>query len=269
MVRRPVVAGQFYSSSRGSLEQEVGRLLSQSARKADAIGAVSPHAGYIYSGRIASKVFGAIAPKSTYVIIGPNHTGRGAQFSLDTSESWQTPLGNASLDLDLAKGILEHSEFIQEDREAHAFEHAIEVQLPFLQISTGQFKFVPLIVAYADIDTYKAIGREIAHAIQSSQLQGKVTIIASSDMTHYEPHARAKEKDSIAISAILKLDEEALDRAVREFDISMCGYAPTCIMLAAAKGLGAQSARLIEYATSGDTSGDYSSVVGYAGLVVT
>jgi len=268
MIRKPVVAGQFYSSSKTALEKDIGAILPKRNTQEDAIGVVSPHAGYMYSGPVAARVLGSIIPKPTYVIIGPNHTGLGMEFSLDTSQAWQTPLGEVLVNTELAAAILKNSKHIERDHQAHAFEHSIEVQLPFLQSIHNDFTFVPIIVTHADIEVYKAIGREIAHAITSSSLSGKVTIIASSDMTHYEPHDKAKDKDSIAIKAILRLDEDELYRVVRTFDISMCGYAPTCIMLACAKSLGAKSARLVDYKTSGDMTGDYSAVVGYAGIVV-
>lgn len=268
MIRRPVVAGQFYPASKKTLENEVNGFLSAVLAKEDAIGVVSPHAGYMYSGPVAGKVLGSIKPKETYIIMGPNHTGTGAPFSLDTSNAWQTPLGDVAIEDKLAKAILSRSKYIEEDSGAHAGEHSIEVQLPFLMVLNKDFKFVPIVISYADIETYKAIGLEIAGAVKGLKLEGRVAIIASSDMTHYESRAEAKKKDDLAIEAILRLDEDELDRRVRASGISMCGYAPACIMLAAAKALGAKSAKLIDYKTSGDASGDYSSVVGYAGIVV-
>ncbi len=270
MIRTPVVAGQFYPSSPKTLEREVGGYLAKADRKEDAIGVISPHAGYIYSGPVAGKVLGGIKTKPAYVIIGPNHTGMGAPFSMDTEEAWQTPLGEVRIDSGLAEEILKRTTHIEKDRDAHSCEHSIEVQLPFLQVAHAgkDFVFVPIIVSHARLGVYKEIGRGIASAISESGKRGSVTLIASSDMTHYEGHDTAKEKDSIAIRSILNLNEDELDRVVREFDISMCGYAPTCIMLACAKMLGAKTARLVEYRTSGDVTGDYTSVVGYAGMVV-
>lgn len=268
MMRRPVVAGKFYSASKKSLEQEVRGLLGDAGKGTDAIGAVSPHAGYPYSGPVAGKVIGAMRPKSCYVILGPNHTGMGARFALDSSDSWQTPLGEVPIDKVLAASILKNSRHIREDHDAHAGEHSIEVQLPFLQCLDAAFSFVPIAVSCDDVATCASIGREIALAIRSSGRDGKVTVIASSDMTHYEPHEKAREKDAHAIEAILALDEIELDKRVRTRNISMCGYAPVCMMLACTKALGARFAKLIDYRTSGDALGDYSSVVGYAGIII-
>ncbi len=268
MMRRPVVAGQFYPASGKMLEKEVRALIPDVSAREDAIGVVSPHAGYMYSGPVAGKVLGSIKTKPVYVIIGPNHTGMGARFSLAASDAWQTPLGCVAIEGALAKAILSRSNYMREDSKAHSGEHSIEVQLPFLQILGKDFKIIPIVISCADVKTYRAIGLEIAASVKDLALEGKVAIIASSDMTHYEPRAEAKRKDDLAIEAILRLDEEELDRRVRESDISMCGYAPACIMLAASKALGAKKAKLIDYRTSGDASGDYSSVVGYAGIAV-
>lgn len=267
MIRQPAVAGQFYPGSEKSLLREVEALIDRTAKKEESIGVVSPHAGYIYSGSVAGSVLASIESKSTYIIMGPNHTGLGSQFSLSTTDSWRTPLGEVKIDKELANGIKKNSKYIEEDDLAHAHEHSIEVQIPFLQVSQKDFAIVPIVISCAALNIYREIGNAIAKSIR--ELKKDVAIIASSDMTHYEPHEVAKDKDSKAIDAILKLDEGRLIDAIERFDIGMCGYAPTAIMLVAAKALGAKSARLVKYMTSGEASGDYSSVVGYAGIIVT
>jgi hypothetical protein len=184
-----------------------------------------------------------------------------------TVGAWQTPLGDVPIDSALAQNILAGSEYLQEDRTAHQGEHSIEVQLPLLQYFKPDLKMVPIILAVATLEIYREIARSIAQAIKESP-DKKVVIVASSDMTHYEPQEAAAAKDKRAIEDILKMDEAALlDRVIKE-RISMCGYAPVVTMLAAAKKLGARSAELVRYQTSGDASGDYSSVVGYAGVIV-
>jgi len=261
------VAGQFYPGSGIQLKEEVASLLKPAKKKYSAIGIVSPHAGYMYSGSVAGCVFASInkIPKSI-VIIGPNHTGSGERFSLMSDEAWLTPLGEVKVDKTLAEAILKGSRLIKEDRLAHTNEHSVEVQLPFLQAVVPDIQFVPIVASYAGAGTLAAVGKDIASAIKASGK--KVLIVASSDMTHYERQEDAKVKDEKAIEAILKLDEEGLVGRVKKYGISMCGYAPVAIMLAAAKELGAKKAELIKYQTSGDTSGDYSSVVGYAGVIV-
>lgn len=266
MKRNPAVAGQFYPLRAAAVEKQVFEFIEKAPEKINAIGIVSPHAGYIYSGPVAGSVYSRIELKPTYVIIGPNHTGKGKPYSLMSKGSWVMPQGEVEIDTDLATAMLHKSEFLEEDFMAHVYEHSIEVQLPFLQYFKKAFKFVPIIMSYAKGHIYQAIGKEIARAIKDSKKE--VLIIASSDMTHYESQEDAHSKDMKAIEAILKLDEEELVKRVEKFDISMCGYAPVSVMLSAAKELGAKSAELVRYQTSGDTSGDYSSVVGYAGIIV-
>jgi AmmeMemoRadiSam system protein B len=177
-------------------------------------------------------------------------------------------MGGVAINKTLAKMILKNCPEISSDEFAHIQEHSIEVQLPILQVLQKDFTIVPIVISQGTIEQYRNIGNSIATSIKELKLENDVTIIASSDMTHYESQESAKEKDSMAIEAILKLDEEELLARVRRFDITMCGYAPAVIMIAAARSLGAKRAKLIEYKTSGDASGDYSSVVGYAGIVI-
>jgi MEMO1 family protein len=269
MVRNPARAGQFYAGSKNALLSEVEALIEPKAKKENVIGVVSPHAGYMYSGAVAGSVLSSVKPKKTYVIMGPNHTGLGEQFGLDANASWKTPLGDVEVDRALADEIMKNSPLVKSDSLCHAGEHSVEVQIPFLQVLQKSFTFVPIVVSYATLDEYRQVGKAIARSIKNLSLEKDVAIIASSDMTHYESQESAKQKDSIAINAVLKLDEKKLVGVIAEYDISMCGYAPTAIMLAAAKELGATKARLVKYQTSGDASGDYSAVVGYAGIIIT
>ena len=266
MTREPVVAGQFYPGTKTALEKTLGGLIHKKAEKEKAIGAISPHAGYIYSGGVAGSVFSLLAPRELFIIIGPNHTGRGKPFSVFAEGSWKTPLGNVEVDREFAGYLLDNSGLLKKDESAHAYEHSIEVQLPFLQYITGGFKILPLCVSSLDINELKKAGKEIARAVK--ELKRDATIIASSDMTHYEPQDAAKAKDMQAILAILRINEDELFEKVGEMDISMCGVAPVTIALSASKALGAKEAKLVDYKTSGDASGDYSSVVGYGGVII-
>jgi len=267
MVRNPVVAGQFYPASPSQLKAMIEGFIDGNAVKEEAIGVVSPHAGYIYSGPVAGAVISRIKVKDTFIIIGPNHTGRGKPFSIMTQGTWKTPLGEVEIDSELAKQILAGSSHLVEDSAAHLYEHSIEVQLPFLQYFKPDIKLVPIILSHGTAVTFKEIGKEIARAIKESNKE--VVIMASSDMTHYEPHESAKAKDAQAIEAMLDLNEDELFRRVEELNISMCGYAPAVSLISAAKELGATDAELVRYQTSGDVSGDYSAVVGYAGIIIT
>ena len=265
-VRKPVVAGQFYPGTKKELERTLSGLIDKDQIKEKVLGAVSPHAGYVYSGGVAGEVFSHLKPEPLYVIIGPNHTGIGQPFSVFPRGKWGTPLGEAEVDEELAKYLVGGSSLFRPDETAHAYEHSIEVQLPFLQYIADDFKILPLCVAGTNMNDLKKAGSEIFAAI--SALKKDAVIIASSDMTHYESQRSAKTKDMRAISAITKMDEDDLLKTVVEMDISMCGVAPVVIAMVAAKAMGATKAELIGYKTSGEASGDYDSVVGYGGLII-
>jgi MEMO1 family protein len=268
MTRKPAVAGQFYPESEKVLLREIGPMLNNSLHRESAIGVVCPHAGYVYSGNVAGAVFSSIKLRPIYVILGPNHTGLGEPFSICASDTWRTPLGEVRVNQKLAQRLKASCALIREDESAHFYEHSIEVQLPFLQAMQKDFTIVPIVVGSSSLTEYEEVGKSIAMAIKELKMEGDVTIIASSDMTHYEAQDLAEEKDKKAIGAILDLDEKKLIDVVERFDVTMCGCGPASIMLAASKELGAKHAKLIKYQTSGDTSGDFSSVVGYAGIVI-
>jgi hypothetical protein len=226
-----------------------------------------PHAGYIYSGLVAGHTISRIQFKDTFIIMGPNHTGMGKPFSIMTKGSWKTPFGEVPIDTDMAKSLMAASTYLKEDEDAFAGEHSIEVQLPFLQYFKKDIKFVPIILAsHPDSKVYLEMGEQLARAL--SEAKEKAVIIASSDMTHYEPIVAAKTKDGHAIDAILALDPEELHRRVQEYNITMCGYAPAMVLLQAANVIGAAGAELVKYTTSGDVTGDNRNVVGYAGILI-
>jgi MEMO1 family protein len=269
-VRSPAVAGRFYPHNREALLRDVEQYLeveSQDEKTIDsAIGCVVPHAGYIYSGHVAGAVYRLLPPRSHYVVLGPNHWCRGAPLAVMSKGNWLTPLGQVPVDTELARHIREKCPRLAEDAEAHAGEHSLEVQIPFLQRLSGTLTFVPIALAVADYSSMELLGRAIADAVRGST--EPVLIVASSDMNHYEPEGITREKDEKAIKKILQLDPQGMLDVIRDLDISMCGYAPTVAMLVAAKELGAREARLIRHATSADTGGDTDSVVGYAGIIV-
>ena len=266
MLRKPIVAGQFYPGTPEQLEKQLRGFIGKQAKKENALGAVSPHAGYIFSGSVAGAVYSRINIPDKVIILGPNHTGRGASFSIMTEGTWVTPLGEIKINSSLSKNILKNSGQLEEDILAHTFEHSIEVQLPFLQYLNPKISFIPMCLSSGDYSSYKDIALAISRAIKDEG--EKVLIIASSDMTHYESQDAARKKDGQAIEAVLKLDEKLLLDRIRDFDISMCGYVPAAVMLIACRELGAKSAELVKYQTSGDVIGDYSEVVGYAGIII-
>jgi len=279
-IRRPTQAGAFYAGSQQSLraqieecfKHELGpgalpKIADKSLQRI--VGLVSPHAGYMYSGPVAAHGYHRLAEDgkpNVAVLCGPNHTGSGSALAVMKEGVWRTPLGDVEIDTATADSILRASDIIDVDDSAHAFEHSIEVQLPFLQFLYGStFKFVPICFLMQDLASSREVGSAVAKALAGKN----AVVIASTDMTHYEPQRMAEKKDKAAIEAMLKLDEEGLYSTIEAQRISMCGFGPTIAAITAAKALGAKKAELLCYKTSGDVVGDYSAVVGYSSLVFT
>ena len=255
-VRKPSQAGAFYAGERKALIEEIKRCFlhklgprrlpsvnPKGGRRIVAL--LCPHAGYTYSGPIASHSYYAMAldgvPDSA-IILGPNHTGLGSGVSLMKEGVWETPLGKVEIDSELAEKILVSSSLIDLDETAHVYEHSIEVQLPFLQYLYGEkLKFVPICMMMQDLETSVEVGKGIAEASKGRN----VVLIASSDMTHYESGESAKEKDKLAIEAILDLDESKLETVVHSRNISMCGCGPVISVIKASKLLEAEKAELL------------------------
>jgi len=265
-VRMPAVAGRFYPSRRDELLRDISNYSTTSEPALAAIGCVAPHAGYMYSGHVAGAVYARLEIPQRCVVLCPNHTGAGHPLAVMTRAAWRTPLGDVAADTELSADLLKRFPMLQEDAAAHRSEHAIEVQLPFLQARQAELRFLPIAVGTSDFDALAGLGEALAAAIAAAG--DKVLIIASSDMNHYESDAITRVKDHKAIERVLALDPRGLWDVVMSQNISMCGFGPTVAMLTAAKRLGAKTATLVKYATSGDVSGDLDQVVGYAGIVV-
>lgn len=265
-VRHPSVAGRFYPRDPATLLADVRAYLCPTETTIPVIGCMAPHAGYIYSGAVAGAVYGKIEIPQRCLILCPNHTGMGQPLSIMSRGVWETPLGPVPVDAVLAEGLKQRFPALAEDSAAHRVEHAIEVQLPFLQMRGTDLAFVPIALGTSDFEILESLGEATADVIKSSGL--RVLLVASSDMNHYENDAITRVKDQKAIDRVLALDPRGLYDVVINEDISMCGFGPAIVMLTAAKRLGATSAQLVKYATSGDVSGDRDMVVGYAGVVV-
>lgn len=269
-MRRPAVAGQFYSGDKEGLTREVeecfksplgpGRLPSPGKGPRRILGGIAPHAGYMFSGGVASNLYSEIAsdgvPK-TFVIIGPNHTGHGTGIAI-SKQDFETPLGVAKVDQELAASLIKG--LVDSDDQAHYFEHSIEVQLPFIQYLSNDFSFVPICMAFQDLDAAVSLGELVAKASKDRD----VVVVASTDFSHYVTAATAKVKDSKALKAIESMDPKRLYDVVMDENISMCGYGPVMAMLVACRG---GRARILKYATSGDVR-PMRDVVGYASVVV-
>jgi MEMO1 family protein len=268
-VRPPAVAGSFYDARPDRLEREVRDRLAAAAPSepsAAAFGAIVPHAGYVYSGPVAAAVYARVRIPPACVILCPNHTGRGAPAALDPSGAWRTPLGDAPVDRRLAERLLALAPSLQEDGAAHDREHSLEVQLPFLQALRPDVAFVPICLGEPRL----ALCREVGDALATLVAEEKEPplLLASSDMNHYESREEGRRKDDRALARVEAVDPEGLFRTVLTESISMCGFLPATALLFAARAAGAGHARIVARRDSGDETGDPSSVVGYAGVIV-
>jgi AmmeMemoRadiSam system protein B len=275
--RLPAVSGIFYPSNpfelRKTIEQSFldrkfgpGTITMSNGRRR-IFGLVSPHAGYAYSGSVAANGFCQISNMEfeTIIITGPNHYGIGSGIATMRGTSWETPIGKVELNDEFIDRISKDS-IIDVDDFSHSRDHCLEVQLPFLQyMRNSNFNIVPIILMLQDIETAKEVGKLISRTMKTENTKG--LIIASSDFTHYEPNAEAHRKDLELINAISSLDVTAFYETLERLDISACGYGAIASVMIAAKELGATRGELLRYATSGDVTGDTSSVVGYASII--
>ena len=266
MLRNPAVAGQFYPGTSDALRRTMEELIPFGKQQRKAIGIVSPHAGYIYSGAIAGKTFSQISIPRRVVILGPNHHGHGASGGVFPSGSWLTPLGSVPIDPELTADILENCPGLSGDEASHRFEHSLEVQVPFIQTLAPEASIVPICLSSLPLVDLLLLGTSLGDVL--SRYPGETLMVASSDMTHFEPGETARAKDMLALERVLEIDSEGLYRVVRGRGISMCGVIPVVVMLAAAKVLGARLGTLVQYGNSGDVTGDQSDVVGYAGVII-
>lgn len=266
MIRPSAVAGRFYPSDSLCLKAQIDEFTQGAPTKMPAIGCVVPHAGYVYSGKVAGAVYAKLKLPARFILLGPRHYPQGERLAILSEGSWDTPLGRAKLDAELAAELKELFPALREDSPAHAPEHSLEVQLPFLIQLAGDFTFVPVLIAAERFEVLHALGHALAKAISNEK--DPVMMVASSDMNHRENDTITRVKDRKAIDAILSLDGRALYDTVRRENISMCGYGPAVAMLTAARDLGATAASLVRYATSAETTGEFDDVVGYAGIIV-
>jgi AmmeMemoRadiSam system protein B len=278
-VRQASQAGRFYASNSGLLRKEIencfthrlgpGQLPEISKGPRNIVGLVCPHAGYVYSGPIAAHAYSSLATDGKpdiIVILGPNHTGQGSILALMEDGIWRTPLGDVQINRETAHQILRNSNIIDSDELAHRYEHSIEVQIPFLQfIYNSDFELVPISFSIQDLESCQEVGQSIANALEGKN----ALILTSTDLTHYEPHEIAERKDKKALATLKKLNEREFYSTIETNHITACGYGPVVALITASKLLGATKSQVLCYQTSGDVTGDYSSVVGYASVAVT
>ena len=276
-IRRPTQAGAFYEGGAEALKMQIENCflhdlgpkrlpeVNENGPR-NVIGLVCPHAGYMYSGAVAANAYYELAQDGkpdTVVILGPNHSGYGSALALMNEGVWRTPLGDVEIDGETANKIVQETRLVDVDELAHRFEHSIEVQLPFLQFLYGsEFKFVPVCFQLQDLTSAAEVGKALVEVLANKN----AVVIASSDMTHYEPQRSAAPKDLAALKAVEAMDEKRLYSVIETQNVTACGYGTIAAVIATAKGLGAKEAKLLCYKSSGDVTGDYSSVVGYAAV---
>ena len=265
-LRNPTVAGTFYPSNKEKLSSELSSLFSQAGAQEKYRIVVSPHAGYVYSGLGAACAIGSLKPADTFIVLGPNHTGMGQEFSIMSQGVWKTPLGDVAIDM-LTALSLKRSGIPEEDDWAHSSEHSIEVQLPFLQHRFGRISFVPLCIMNSDYSQdFLSKCERLGQLIGILMREKEIGVVASSDFSHYIPANSAKKFDSEAIEKIKSLDTKGFFDTLKRNRATVCGYGPIAVAMAAARTAGLKSGELIKYMNSGDLTKDYSSVVAYAAI---
>lgn len=268
MDRQPIVSGQFYPGSSEALSRQVEEYIKQGEPAAEkrTLLAMVPHAGYPFSGPTAGKVMAEANLSDRLLLLGPNHSGRGRALAVWPEGTWKTPMGGLKVDSGLADALFEAEPRLKRDYEAHMYEHSLEVVVPFIESVRPEARILPVCVAEHRLEVLFSVAENIAGVLSKSS--EPISIVVSSDMSHYVSHQSAKERDFMALQAIEAMDPKALAETVRRENITMCGVLPMTLGLAVAKAMGAQSSRVVDYSTSGDASGDYERVVGYAGVLV-
>lgn len=267
-VRLPVFADdRWYPSTEARLNAEIDRYMGSNQSVIDAIAVVAPHAGYYYSGHVSGAVYSQVSVPERVIVVAPNHRGLGARRAIMARGAWRIPGRDIPIDHNAARTLMAHMPSLIDDSLAHSQEHSLEVQLPFLNRRNPDFQLVPICLFPQSQSDCRDLGKALAAAV--TELPGRTLIVASTDMNHFESATIGNRKDRKAISQVVALEPESLYSTVVSEDISMCGVVPTTIVMHAALALGANAARLVKYADSGDVNQDKSSVVGYAGLVLT
>ena len=275
-IRTPAVAGMFYSGEKKELKKSINDCflhkfgpgkIPPSNNKKKIFGVICPHAGYAYSGPIACHSFYEISSNipELVIIVGPNHWGVGSSVATMKDSKWQTPLGEVEVDSKIAEEISNMTKIIEIDNFSHSREHSLEVQIPILQEISKNFRILPIVLINQSKEVAYQIGLSIAKIVKKK----KAMIIGSSDFTHYEPNKFAHEQDAALIEPILKLDVDKFYDVLNKKDVSACGYGAIASTMIACKELGATKGELLKYATSGDITGDTSSVVGYGSIIFT
>ena len=263
-VRKPAVAGLFYPKEKEELKRLIDLLCGKEPERKEKPKAILvPHAGYIYSGKTACEVYKRVEIPQKVILLGPNHTGYGESISVYSGDAWETPFGVVEIDEELREKVLKFPE-AKPDEYAHIYEHSLEVQIPFLQrYAKREFKILPIVISFIPYELAKDFGRFLGETLKGED----ALIVISSDMSHYVSADEARKKDEILISAMERLNTEELYFKAIQYNITMCGFIPAVVGIEASKVLGVKKGIVVDYSNSGETTGDYSKVVAYLGMM--
>lgn len=272
-IRKTIVSGSFYPADKTELNSYLSTMMDNDNSKIDVFSVISPHAGYVYSGKTAASVFSKILIPNNVIVLSPNHSGLGPNLSLDSNDKWSTPLGEIDINKDLINEINKQIEYSKIEPYAQQSEHALEVQLPFMQHINPHFKLTPITISGLDYKDISETGKTLAKIIYNYETtySEKILIVASNDMTHFEDSKTAKTKDDMALKMIEKKDTLGLLNVVYQNNISMCGIYPVSIMLEAIKEYEQLTRKniksnIVNYTNSAEVTKDHTNVVAYAGL---
>jgi MEMO1 family protein len=266
MIRKAQFAHTWYPGTPDRLRADIASYTKVFGSQERALGLIAPHAGMIYSGHVAGAVYGRVEVPERVVVLSVNHRGLGARAAIQGSGFWETPLGRVPVDADLSERLKAQVAFLEEDSLAHSREHSLELHLPFLQYRNEDFRLVPICLQDLGFSECEVLGAGLAKTFRETAED--VLLVASSDMSHFETRQRAWEQDMLAIDKILAVDPRGLYNTVKEKRISMCGVIPVTVLLIACREMGTTSAELVKYSTSAEISGDETSVVAYASILV-
>jgi AmmeMemoRadiSam system protein B len=271
-VRVPAFAGMFYPRDAAEINRTLDGWLGQMSEAESWAGALVPHAGWVYSGRLAAAVFRRVKFPEQVIVLAPRHGPVGADWAVAPHATWRLPGCSLQSDPELARLLVQSVDGLEFDAAAHAQEHAIEVQLPFIARLAPRARVVGITIGHpragrGKLDDLQRFGRQMADALKG--LDERPLLVISSDMNHYADDGETRRRDRLALESLASLDPERLYRTVRDNRISMCGAAPAVVVLAALRGLDAiHSCCEVGYATSADVSGDVCRCVGYAGILL-
>ena len=273
-IRKPAVAGSFYPGQPGTLAKTIAGLfakVNKAALSGRPLALIAPHAGYPYSGKVAAAAYKLLEGEAydTVVIVSPSHTVFFRGSSVYTGDGYETPLGVVESDKDLSKRVASIHPLVHASAQGHATgatrgEHSLEVHLPFLQIALGKFKLVAIVMGDQEEESVSALGEVLATALKGRNC----LMVASTDLSHFHDQKEAKALDGAVREAIEAYDSEELMDVLSSGDGEACGGGPVAAVMTAAKRLGSHEIKFLDYATSGDATGDFSEVVGYLSAVM-